>query len=159
MIFFIDEDRLQLEAFVIEIKIRGYEVTFIQDADTAFEILSKVDASGVEAVIVDIMLATRRKTETRFDPYVTADFMKTGVALIEEVIKSNALLKSKIAIFTGATTDDILSRVREVGNSQKIPVYRKKDFISPKKFFDEILAPKVGGKEADGTTGASESGR
>lgn len=137
MIYIVDEDVIQLRPYAMELKILGYEVKQIDNADAAFDILCQ--ASDVELVLVDIMLATGDSKTSRYDRESTDDFLKTGLLLLDDLYKHNqTLFPSKLAIFSMGSQNWLVTKIKEASSKYKIPYLRKRDYPSPYQFGQKI---------------------
>ncbi len=85
MIYFVDEDMNELEPFAIELMNRGYEVSMIGDADEAFSAL--IDAKAIDAVILDVMLATKENGVSQYNAVDTNNFITTGLSLLDDLVE------------------------------------------------------------------------
>lgn len=137
MIYFVDEDIRQLRPFKTDLEMRGFEVTILPTADQAFEVL--VNNESIELVILDIMLAATTITKSRYDSDTTKDFLTTGLVLLDDLIlhdKQN--FPRKVALFSMATGNNIVSEIRATAKKHKIEYLRKKEYLSSYKFGEKI---------------------
>ena len=139
-IYLVDEDKIQLEPFKVELEFRGYSVEFIKDADEAFLKLSRIGADDVDLVIIDVMLAANiNKESSKFNRHETNDFLETGLRLIEKLQKANPTIFPKKAIlFSNATDSDLVNAIEKAASTFFIPYLDKRRFQSPLEFGDKI---------------------
>jgi len=137
MIYWVDEDVNQLQAHRFELDIRGFSVTTIDNADSAFQILSI--AKDIEFVIFDVMLATSNENISRYDREHTRDFTTTGLSLIQDLIENSQLdVSNRSIIFSMASKNWIVQEIVAFSKAYSIPYLSKKDFYSPMDFGDKI---------------------
>lgn len=137
MIYMIDEDVIQLRPFALELKIRGYEVVQIDNADEGYRALS--EAKNIELVLVDIMLTTEDKDVSRYSRESTRDFLNTGLLLLQDLIYVNpTFFPSRAVIFSMSSQEWLVSEIKEISDKHKIPYLRKSEYPSPFKFGNVI---------------------
>ncbi|HWD19121.1 MAG TPA: hypothetical protein VHB20_07565 [Verrucomicrobiae bacterium] len=142
MIYFVDEDVAQLRPFRAELIYRGYNVKILTDADLAFATLSGAQPEAIQLAIIDVMLATATdELVSRYSRSDTNNFHQTGLILLEDLVKSNAAVFPKHAVFlTHATNDALFARIKMVADKHNMPLLRKRDFESALAFGDKIQA-------------------
>lgn|ERR1700690_1302493 len=140
MIYFIDEDIAQLRPFRAELTFRGYEVTTLPDADSAFSVLVKANPESLQLAIIDVMLAANPdERASRYQRSNTNNFHKTGLLLLEDLIHFNPTTFPKHAAFlTHATNNDLIAEIDSVVHKHHIPFLRKRDFESALAFGERI---------------------
>ena len=139
MIYFVDEDEVQLEPFKMELEIRGYEVGNIMDADEAYSILTKCQ-DDLQLAIIDVMLsADTDPNKSRFNRARTKDYLETGLRLVEDLIETrNDLFPEKALLFSMASDPNLLKSIESVSSKHNIPFYDKNKYTSALKFGDDI---------------------
>lgn len=146
MIYFVDEDIHYLEPLAIAMQNRGYKTSILIDADEAFSTL--INATDIEAIILDVMLATAEEGESRYDSVATNNFVITGLSLLDDLAAQysskgdNTTLK-KVIIFTAAQQDYIIKKINDKLKQYKndgIPIMYldKKDYDITFVFADKI---------------------
>lgn len=80
MILFVDDEKLQMEGFVIELELSGYEVEFKRYVDEAWDCLVS-NRQAVDLLILDIMLPAGKK----FNNEENHKGLRTGVWFFDEV--------------------------------------------------------------------------
>jgi len=137
VIYLVDEDVLQLRPYASELAFRKYEVAQIDNADDAY--IQLASANDIQLVVMDIMLATRDADTSRFRRDATQDFLRTGILLIEDLIRVNpTAFPHRLAIFSMATTVSVVSQIQAMAKQKSIPYFRKRDYPSPFSFVNDL---------------------
>ena len=141
MIYFVDEDHRKLRALISELKFSGYESKVIKDANSAYEELSIVPINDVDIVILDVMLAANLEVnENRYSRERTDDFHKTGLLLLDDLVKANPSVFPKKAIFfTHASSQTLLAHIRSNVEKHNTLYLRKKDFNTALEFSSKVV--------------------
>jgi hypothetical protein len=139
MIYFVDEDVVQLEPFKIELEILGFEVCILQDADEAYEVLC-VPNEELELAIIDVMLAADFDIErSRFDRESTRDFLETGLVLLEQLKAVNPEnFPRRAMLFSTATNTDLVQAVTQVAATNNIPYLDKNNYVNAWEFGQKV---------------------
>ncbi len=143
MIYFIDEDYRKLRALASELTtFHGFETKIIRDADSAFRELSDVNASDVDLVIIDVMLAVKADGKaSRYSREDTDDFHQTGIALLDDLALVNpSVFPRKSVYFTHASSGDLVKAISTSANKHGIKMLKKKDYDTAYDFGKEIVA-------------------
>lgn len=137
MIYIVDEDVLQLRPYAIELEIRGFQVKQINNADCAYRVLS--NASDIELVLLDIMLATEDAGNSRYTREATRDFIKTGLILLEDLSHTNpTYFPSHVAVFSMGSQEWLVREIIEKTQKANIPYLRKREYPSPFAFGNKV---------------------
>lgn len=86
MIYWVDEDSPQFDFDRERIRARGFEVSAVLDATSAYRELEFVDLSQITGVIVDVMLRPGQD-KTRFSAERCDGNRRVGLVLIDDLIK------------------------------------------------------------------------
>jgi len=140
MIYFIDEDIGQAEAWCFSLRTAGFETEQIRDANSAYRTLSSVD--NVELVFIDVMLAVNDSVGSDGGDYNrkrTEDNMITGLCLLDDLsAKLGPQFLKKCILLSCTGKDRVLSRIRAKSNELKVPFWPKFDFQEPRDFTDKV---------------------
>lgn len=141
MIYFVDEDINELEPFAIELKNRGYEITILSDADEAFSVL--INANDIEAIILDVMLATAEDDKSRYNAVDTNNFATTGLTLLDDLAtqykeKGDDTIPKKVIIFSAAQQGWIVNKIESKSKKHVIEYLDKKTYDDTFTFADKI---------------------
>lgn len=141
MIYFVDEDKNELEPYVYELEGRGYDCQILRNADRAYDVL--VGATDIQVVVVDVMLATANARTSRFDAISTENFVTTGLKLIEELIANQPqgqnVFPSKAVFFSSARIEQVVSRIEKMSATYNIPYLDKNEFSCTPDFADALI--------------------
>ena len=133
MIFFIDEDHLAFAGWLAELELRGHEIVTYENATEAFGDLSRRPARTVDAVIIDVMLASGADVATF--PY---DSMVVGLRLLRVLCDLNgAVFPSRAIIMTNSISEPLRLAIR-LGEQLNVPVWDKRSMTSPVHFADMV---------------------
>jgi hypothetical protein len=140
MIYFVDEDMSALGAWMLALELRHHVVRPLPNADVAFDRLCEADASGIDLVIIDVMLAVDPET-TRFDLGRTSSYLETGLRLLEDLCPQNPrVFPDRAVLLTNTTTQGILKAAQKTSHRFEIPLWRKSAIDSPSSFADLVEA-------------------
>jgi hypothetical protein len=152
MIYIVDEDVAQLRPEESELKLRGYEVTFLRNADLAFDVLVSCENCHVDLVLIDVMLATNEDAAmSRYSREKTDNFLRTGLLLLADLVDQNkTVFPTKAVLFTCSAGKALLAAVKQASDQYRIPLLRKRDFNTAFEFADRVedILRKVNGKGA-----------
>jgi CheY-like chemotaxis protein len=142
MIYFIDEDVNETEPYVYHMRFLGYEATVIDNADDAFELL--VNASDIDAVILDVMLATKKSESSRFNALSTNNFVTTGLKLLDDLVQqgneNNAgKIPEKVVLFSAATRQEIVSQITSKKEEHGVIYLNKLEYDDVDDFAEIII--------------------
>lgn len=139
VIYFVDEDVIQLDPFRIELQILGFEVDIIQDADEAYSILSMA-ADDLQLAVIDVMLATGiERTASKFTRSTTRDFLETGLRLLDELVVANPKLFPKRAVFFSTATDpSLVKAIQKSASEYGVEYLDKNKYLSAYDFAKRI---------------------
>ncbi len=125
MIYYIDEEYIRNRSKIRFLKMHGYDVTHISNADEAWRVIYPVSSDDIDLIIVDVMLAAGN----RYDRKQTKDFLITGITLIKDLLDQRKDIDpKKILLFSAATRDDIIKFIHELANDKKVHYKSKSDF-------------------------------
>jgi hypothetical protein len=137
LIYFIDEDHAAYGAWIAELRLRGYSVRLISNADEAFRQL--VEVESVEVVVIDIMLAVEDVRTTQFTVERTDDFLETGLRLLEDLTAANPLVFPRRAVLlTNTLNEATFSEARRISKKLEVPLWQKSAIFSPVEFGDRV---------------------
>lgn len=130
MIYLIDEDLRKLRSLVFELRILGYDVEQISNADEGFNRLCDIEPSAVDLVIVDVMLsAHHERLKSRYTIEATESFQKTGLVLVKDLVNRNPSVFPSFAVFlTHAADRQLVDEVNRTAREYNMNVLRKRDF-------------------------------
>lgn len=140
MIYFVDEDYRQLRALVSELGFRDLQSEVIQDADTAYTRLSAIDPAAVDLVFIDVMLAASTdESRTRYPRAATDEFHRTGLLLLDDLVKSNPKVFPRKAIYlTHASNGTLIAAIDESARRHGIRMLKKRDFQTAHDFGNTV---------------------
>ena len=140
MIYFIDEDVIQIKPFVLELELRGHDVEIISNADKAFIKFKDNDFADVELIIIDVMLAVEpNEHKSIFTRIETDDFKITGIILLQRLKDQNPkIFPSKALFFTMATSPELLTTVKAACQKYSVKMLHKSEFPTPYEFGEEV---------------------
>lgn len=143
MIYFIDEDTIENEPFVIELEKRGYQVEIIENADDGLKRLKNARVNEVEAVILDVMLASDEKQKSSFGARETGDFVFTGLVLLDRISKiwkekKIEHLKKRVILFSAAEEEQLIKDIENKASEYKKSFLRKIDYSNSIDFADDV---------------------
>lgn len=154
-IFYVDEESAWYDSWILELRLRGHEVTTIGDADRALRQLT--DADDVGWAIIDVMLAGSEKGDSAFDLEDTDGGMETGLRLLEALSElGRAEYPTRCCLITNTSNERTYSSAEELSRSLGVWMLNKTDVDSPMEFADRIEAM-VSGKYADLFGGPDDS--
>ncbi len=141
MIYFVDEDVNEMIPFAIELENRGYKYKMLSNADEGFAEL--VSATDVQAVILDVMLATEEKSKSRFDAIRTNNFVTTGLVLLDDLVEQYIVrnctdLPRKVIIFSAAQRREIVGKIEEKATQYEISYLDKKEYDDTFTFAEKV---------------------
>ncbi len=141
MIYFIDEDYRKLRALVSELKFNNFNAKVIRDADTAYSELAEVKPDEVDIVIIDVMLAAKANAdESRYPREKTDDYHKTGLLLLDDLVRINPAVFPKYAIYlTHASNNELVKLISASAKKHSINLLRKKDYDTAFDFGEDIV--------------------
>ncbi len=142
MIVIVDEDVIQLSAWAVELRCRGYEVDFIDTASAAYTRLSGVADDDIDLVLIDVMLADLTDPSSgRYSRGDTSDYSLTGVSLLDDLCDANEkVFPTHAAFLSMATSRPILEAVQNAARKHSVPFLRKSQFADPFEFGNAVEA-------------------
>ena len=138
MIYFIDEEINQVSPYADELRLLGYSVKQIGNADDGLNAI--LAATDVELVIVDVMMSTQSKELSVFLASNTQNFLSTGIELLEKVATSKEqgmrldFFPSKTVVFSMANQQPLVDKITLFCNNHKVSFLKKKEFPDPYDF-------------------------
>jgi len=140
MIYFVDEDLIQLEAFKVELKILGYKVDSLSDADQAYHVLSKCSSNELDIAIIDVMLAADiDATKSKYNRSRTDDYLQTGLRLLDDLCKINPnVFPKKAMLFSMASDTALLSDITATSEKYNVPFLDKNKYSDALEFGEII---------------------
>ena len=140
MIFLVDDEPMKMRPYKTELEIASFRVEVYDNANEALEILSTVNISDVELVIIDIMLGVRyNNSDTAFSDSATRQHMRTGLVLLDRLVKANnAVFPRKAVLLTGTTDEDITDEAKRKAAGYKIELLYKDNFRDANEFCKKI---------------------
>lgn len=137
MIYFVDEDVGQLRPWAIELRMRGFGVEMLRNADVAWERL--LNTTDVELVLIDIMLAAQENDQSRYSRAATDNYLETGLVFLDELVQQRPqYFPARAAILTMTGLPRLLQKAQLACQKYNIPLLRKFEFATPLEFGDEI---------------------
>jgi hypothetical protein len=145
MIYFVDEDELDILDIVEEFRDNGHSVTQLTTADEAFRKLQNAD--DIEFLIIDLMLATDINSKM-FDAIETDNFTKTGLVLFDKLIaawggeesEKSLEIRKKSSIFSAATDSTLVDSINAAVGNLGIRYLRKRDYDDSLDFYNDVMA-------------------
>lgn len=138
MIYFVDEDLPYAKEFSVPLVMRGYDVTFLSDADTALTRLDSAD--DIQLVVVDIMLAVGDMATSQFRADETEGFLLTGLNLMFHLsAKRGDMFPKRFVVLTATSESIIANRLQPYCRNMDVPILRKSDFRRPAHLADKLI--------------------
>lgn len=142
MIYFVDEDVNETEPYAYHMNYLGYKTTIIDNADDAFHIL--INAQDIEAIVLDVMLATKQSADSMFRAIDTNNFVTTGLKLLEELTDQlqnhdNVKIPKKVILFSAATRQEIVNQITQSKERYGVEYLNKLDYDDVDDFADKIM--------------------
>ncbi len=142
MIYFVDEDINETEPFAIELQNRGYKTTILCNADEAFSAL--INANDIEAVILDVMLATSEEGNSRYNAVETENFITTGLSLLDDLVdqfkeREDNAIPDKVILFSAAQRKWVVDMIITKASHYQIEYLDKKFYDDTFIFADKIV--------------------
>lgn len=127
MILFIDDEKREMESFVIELGFSGYEVEFKTNVDEAWDFLC-ANRSQIEVLILDIMMPTGNK----FKDDDNHNGLRTGVRFYDDARAKFPDIS--VIIFTNVADPKVAKKFEK----EKKCRYFSKPNLLPHQLADEI---------------------
>jgi DNA-binding NtrC family response regulator len=127
MILFIDDEKREMESFVIELKLSGFDVNFIKNVDDAWNYLTS-NPEEVKLMILDIMMPAGNK----FKDDDIHNGLRTGVRFFDEMRVQFPNLP--IIIFTNVSDPNVVKKFEH----ENMCRYFSKPNLLPDQLVDEI---------------------
>jgi ActR/RegA family two-component response regulator len=138
MIFLVDEDQTYGETFTMPLVMRGFDVKILGNADKALNELS--EARNVELVIVDIMLATAPRSQSKFGVGETNGLLLTGLVLLRRLRQIREdIFPGKFVVLTAASEPGLVSTISSTCSDLDVPVLWKGDYKRPANLADRLV--------------------
>ena len=142
MIYFVDDDVNQMRPFRDELEINGYQVTALRNADEALDCLEKAD--DIELIIMDVMIGTGPMKTSRFNAEETENVLKTGLVLVDKLMKEHANhLQKRLIIFSMAHQLYLREEIEKTKNIHKVEYLCKSDYADPYDFCKKLAELKL----------------
>lgn len=144
MIYFIDEDAIQLRPLRLELLLRNMDTQRIENADEALAKLNEITAD--DFLFIDVMLAVSPDEEaSAFGRDETDGYKTTGLVLtarlFEEISKNRlAIQRDHIVLMSQAASPTTRNKIEEFAKKHKIKFIPKNAFDDPEAFGNEIEA-------------------
>jgi CheY-like chemotaxis protein len=136
-IYFVDEDSYKYDAWLEELRFRGYEVVEFTNADDAFAHL--VVANDVELAIIDVMLSAAPQGSDRFTRERTDDYLETGLALLNDLVQQrDGVFPARSVLLTNTINVSTFRSARECAVAHSIELLEKSSIDSPFHFGDRV---------------------
>ncbi len=129
MILVIDDEKREMDSYVGELKLRGYDVRFEKNVDDALDFFEKPEGK-IDLVVLDIMMPPG----ARFREVDTNQGLRTGI-LVYDWIRQRALGLPCI-ILTNVSKEDVAERFR----SEKLCWFLLKEDYLPFELADKVGA-------------------
>ncbi|MCP4695720.1 MAG: response regulator [Gammaproteobacteria bacterium] len=145
MIYIVDEDVRQMRPYSTELKIRGFEVEILRNADEGWMRLKT--AKDIDLAIFDVMIGTGETKESKFNRKSTHNFSQTGLRLLEDLCKARmGIFPERAVIFSMASDRKLVSEINRVSKEKNIPYLKKRDY-SNAFLFGEWVEKAVAGRK------------
>lgn len=143
MIYFIDEDEIQMRPLRVELALRSIPTSQILNADDALR--SALVFSSEDYFFVDVMLAVESEDKSQFTRTETDDYKLTGLSLVPRLCSANSAIKPDHIILMSQATSRVMTE-RITSYSKKFGYrFLPKNYDKPKAFGDQVVA--ILGKE------------
>lgn len=139
-VIWVDEETNFTVPLRLLFQIRGYEVVPLRDASRALTAILVEPIEQVGLIIVDVMLLQGDRDGV-FDDKRTENGLLTGLTLVEELSKSEngKALLSKTVLFSGATINLVVSKIRATEKQYGVKYIPKARDILPERLVGELI--------------------
>lgn len=136
MIYFADEEFNRIRSKLHYLTDVGQlEVKHLRDAEVAYNTL--ISADDIELIIIDVMFAAGG----RYDREKTDGYSTTGLLLVRDLLVARPdIPASRIVLFSSATRQDIVGRIRTMAKEDGVQYRSKSDFSTPSDFLAYVQA-------------------
>lgn len=144
MIYFIDEDDIQLRPFRLELALRDLESELIENADDALKQVERFTSS--DYVFVDVMLAAwPNEEQSAFGREETDGYKTTGLVLVGRMLQAIAdqkcaLPTSHIVLMSQAASPTTRSKIDIFAKHHGLRFIPKSQFDDPCMFGEQVEA-------------------
>lgn len=141
MLYFVDEDKNELEPYVFELEGRGYQCKILRNADDAYDVL--LTANDIELAVIDVMLATANAQTSRFAAVDTDNFVTTGLTLLDHLVENqgaerSSIFPSRAIFFSSARIGAVVSKIKHKAERHNVRYLDKNEFSSTPEFANAI---------------------
>ena len=145
MIYFVDEDKIDIDPYAMYLSSLGHKVKLLHDADEAYNTL--IEANDIELIILDVMLATAEGENSRYSPQDTHFFTITGLTLLDDLVsyyknganrKASNIIPNKVILFSAATSSKIVNLINNKVQAYNIEFLPKDDYDEVDLFYQKI---------------------
>lgn len=138
MIYFIDEDEIQLRPFLLEMALRNFETHHILTADDAIQSLDNITAN--DFLFIDVMLAANSdETKSVFKRDQTEDYKTTGLALAQMILTLRKdIVPGHIVLMSQAASQKMKSTIKAFAKKYCLKYIAKSLYDDPMSFGDEV---------------------
>jgi len=138
VIYFIDENLGEAEAWAIDLRMNGFEIVHIRNADQAYSQLVK--ANNYELVIIDVMLAADDNDRSpRYTRDRTDDYLLTGIVFVDDLAQACGHELVNRCVFLSQTGEDrLIKEIEQAARRHDIPFWRKFEFSDPSEFTAKV---------------------
>lgn len=138
MIYFVDEDEIQLKPLLLELALRNYQTQQILNADEALKLLGGI--SDDDFLFIDVMLAANPdESKSAFTRDQTEDYKTTGLQLTERIIKERPNFPVKhIVLMSQAASRSMKGTINAFVKKHAVRYISKSAYDDPMTFGDEV---------------------
>ena len=127
MIVLVDDEKREMDTYLRELRLSGYEVEFYQDVDSALEFI-KDNTEQVDVVIMDVMMPAG----AAFEDIDTQEGLRTGIYFFETIREVSPNLP--FIVLTNVSN----AREAERFSSQTSCWFLRKENYRPFEFVEEL---------------------
>jgi CheY-like chemotaxis protein len=134
MIYFVDEDHGAFQAWIYELRLRGFQTSELPDAHQAFRQLWNADASSIDLAIIDVMLNPGPRMRG------SEAILTEGLSLLGDLSEQNPAAFPSRAVLLTASVRETRRAAAEVAGEAGIELWDKSAICSPIEFADRVEA-------------------
>ena len=139
MIYIIDEDYNQMQAWLFELLLSNLEYKYLPDADAALRNITILDSKDI--LVVDVMLAVdANEARSSFSRDLTDDYKTTGLAFLKKMFDQYPEFpKSRVLLVSQASVPRTIERIKAFSTQYGVWFKPKGDYGSVREFAEDIV--------------------
>jgi len=138
MIWFVDEDEIQLKPLRLGLTLHGLSSEQIVNADEALAALDHIAPD--DFIFIDVMLAAAAdESQSQFKREETADYKLTGLLLADKILERRKDIRAeRLVLMSQAASTAVISAVDAFCRRRGLKWVKKSAYDDPNTFADEI---------------------